>query len=1708
MTSFRVGGKVVDKVDLRRKKHWAWRLDVWPFAILYATWLTTIVPSIDFTDAAIALGGLVASHILVLLFTAWSVDFKCFVQFSKVNSIDQADACKVTPAKFSGSKEVVPLHFRSQLTGSASSEDMEEIFFDFRKQRFIYSKDLGAFSKLPYPTKETFGHYLKCTGHGTEAKVATATEKWGRNVFDYPQPTFQKLMKENCMEPFFVFQVFCVGLWFLDEFWYYSVFTLFMLFTFESTMAKARLKALTDLRRVRVDSQTVMVYRCGKWAKLLGTDLLPGDVVSIGRPSTQTGGEDKTVPADMLLLVGSAIVNEAILTGESTPQWKVPIAGERSDNKLSIKKSKNHVLFGGTKILQHSPDKSFPLKTPDGGCLAVVLRTEFETSQGKLMRTILFSTERVTANSWESGLFILFLVVFAVIAAGYVLVRGLEDPTRSKYKLLLGCSLIITSVIPPELPMELSIAVNTSLLALSRRGIFCTEPFRIPFAGKVDLCCFDKTGTLTSDDMEFRGVGGLTDSVEAETDMSKVPVRTLEILASCHALVFVDNKLVGDPLEKAALKGIDWSYKSDEKALPRKGNGNSVQIMQRYHFASHLKRMSVIVCIQQEYFMFVKGAPETIQDRLVDVPASYIETYKRYTRQGSRVLALAFKRLPDMTTANIVLFWIMLAPRTCFQVLPYVCYNDNQASEAREMDRDAVESDLTFAGFAVFNCPIRSDSAAVLLELKNSSHDLVMITGDQALTACHVASQVHIVSNPVLILGQSRPGEKYKWVSPDEKEIIPYSDKEIETLAETHDLCSGGDSIEMLQATSAILLVIPFVKVFARVAPQQKELILTTFKDVGRGTLMCGDGTNDVGALKQAHVGVALLNAVPPSSTGSESSKDDSKSKKPKPPSEPTTSKTVIQNGEGSSKGKMTPENRRLTAAELQRQKLKKMMDELNSDEGDGRSAPLVKLGDASMASPFTAKHASVAPVTDIIRQGRSTLVTTLQMFKILGLNCLATAYVLSVMYLDGVKLGDVQATISGVLTAAFFLFISHARPLQTLSAERPHPSVFSLYLFLSLLGQFAVHITFLIYSVKEAEKHMPEECIEPDATFHPNLVNTVSYMVSMMLQVATFAVNYMGHPFNQSIRENKPFFYALIAGAGFFTVIASDLFRDLNDSLKLVPLPEGMRDKLLLWALLMFVICYSWERFLRWAFPGYVRMSPRPIRLKRSTMDPSFVSSVTSSGKAALVKVKLEHDKHVSSEDDSSSSGKALVAVKLEKEEEESGLLVTTTTRRTPKRKRLADLVERFEKQRTSQRGLTTRWNTERIDFSEQVIVDVLKEKGASFDAPVSRAELRASARGKIGDTGLLDHLLKHIDGNVTPGGADRFRRCHDTQGTMQYWLESADLLKIKRESGVPDPNWVPPPWWKLQGANGVIKIESGVDDDEPSASTSELKEEMDRMKSEIKELVSELALIKRECGIPDPDLIPLAQWKIQSSSHSHDSSAVSSKLREELDQIKSDIKKLVSKPKLPDHAEANEKLFKEIMSWKVKTDKQIAEISKSLTSTQGMVKELVSWKDKVEQKLVGISNNVQANGTNSFNPAPQSWEHILHNANLDDFTVNGFEPWDVDADLINVLPEAVRPDKYSLPPNARKSSFQDHMWFEEQSVLNSEMQRTESCMTRGDSRSSNQDKAEMPPGPRADIDDTNIVSQETLKELVNWKAKAEQQLMEMSDAVRALQG
>jgi len=162
---------------------------------------------------------------------------------------------------------------------------------------------------------------------------------------------------------------------------------------------------------------------------------------------------ETNVPADVLLIQGTCIVNEAMLSGESTPLLKESIELLDSNDKLDADgQHKNTVLFSGTKLLQGSnggvyisvhcrPFSShYPVttlgNTPDGGCLGVVLRTGFGTAQGQLVRTMVFSTERVSANNLESFLFIGFLLIFAIAASWYVWVKGKGSLTAHAISLL------------------------------------------------------------------------------------------------------------------------------------------------------------------------------------------------------------------------------------------------------------------------------------------------------------------------------------------------------------------------------------------------------------------------------------------------------------------------------------------------------------------------------------------------------------------------------------------------------------------------------------------------------------------------------------------------------------------------------------------------------------------------------------------------------------------------------------------------------------------------------------------------------------------------------------------------------------------------------------------------------------------------------------------------------------------------------------------------------------------------------------------------------------------------------------------------------------------------------------------------------------------------------------------------------------------------
>lgn len=140
-----------------------------------------------------------------------------------------------------------------------------------------------------------------------------------------------------------------------------------------------------------------------------------------------------------------------------------------------------------------------------------------------------------------------------------------------------------------------------------------------------------------------------------------------------------------------------------------------------------------------------------------------------------------------------------------------------------------------------------------------------MITGDNPLTAAHVARDVEIVDRDVMILDLREGATEESdlvWRTVDDSKIVSVqvSQPLDSDILANYDICMTGAALKQFRDTPAWQQLVQHTWVYARVSPAQKEYILATLRMLGYTTLMAGDGTNDVGALKQAHIGVALLN--------------------------------------------------------------------------------------------------------------------------------------------------------------------------------------------------------------------------------------------------------------------------------------------------------------------------------------------------------------------------------------------------------------------------------------------------------------------------------------------------------------------------------------------------------------------------------------------------------------------------------------------------------------------------------------------------------------------------------------------------------------------------------------------------------------------------------------------------------------------------------
>jgi cation-transporting ATPase 13A1 len=755
--------------------------------------------------------------------------------------------------------------------------------------------------------------------------------------------------------------------------------------------------------------------------------------------------------------------------------------------------------------------------------------------------------------------------------------------------------------------------------------IYCTEPYRIPYAGKLNIICFDKTGTLTKDEMILKGIvagqdidiftgkkkdignddndtntreGRNQGEDEEQEEMNEdliSPETTTDFVqiinGTCHDLIERNMngggkaEILGDPLEIASFSTSGFQFvpasmvpsSAGGGQQQRRGNNTAsfasnhlihsdlnvmATILHKYPFNSELKRMSTIVQLKStvastsnaipsansaanknrsssssssssssassssdgsHYYVFTKGAPEILSSFLSKIPSSYTEYYQHYMQSGKRVLALAYKKLPNPSSSQ-------------FKVL----------------SRSNAEKELHFAGFLIFDCDLKADSRSVIKDLIFSKHQVIMITGDSVYTAANVGKRVSLFeTNKIpliltLVDGKESGEQSLVWRRVDSSDgdnvkkqpgdvNFDGSTTSLSSLC-TNDnavLCLSGSSYEYLlsspspssdeTSSSLLKILFPFLTIFARVSPIQKEKILQCYNEIQNYTLMCGDGTNDVGALKAAHVGVSVINNPKLESKVEDVSKGTNK------------------------KGKLgTSSKDRMARALL----------ELQEHEAD---PTIVKLGDASIASPFTAKRTSIDSVLTVIRQGRCTLVGTIQVYKVLALNCLSSAFMMSILYMKGLKQGDTQMTCSGLLIAALFFFVSQAKPLNHISAERPPSTVFQKSVSFSIIGQFLIHLTCMYLTLTLCETTLNSENVTliPDGKFIPNLFNSAMFLLSNHMQINNFWINYRGPPFMEDITLNIYLWRSLQVIYIALLIIIGGQFEPINDFLQLIPFPS-----------------------------------------------------------------------------------------------------------------------------------------------------------------------------------------------------------------------------------------------------------------------------------------------------------------------------------------------------------------------------------------------------------------------------------------------------------------------------------------------------------------------------------------------------------------------
>ncbi len=525
-------------------------------------------------------------------------------------------------------------------------------------------------------------------------------------------------------------------------------------------------KDLEALDRLLVFKTTVL--RAGVPEQIDAADVVPGDIIEL------THGQK--VPADARLIEAYSLrADESALTGESLGVDKSP-QPVAEDAALA---EQTDMVFASTYITH-------------GSGRAVTVQTGMATQVGLIASTLGQMSERPTPFQVEvQKMARQMTVIVASLAAivAIVLLFILHEPPLD---VALNTLSLAIATIPESLPIVLTFALALGARQMAVHKAVVRRLAVVESLGSVDTICTDKTGTLTQNLMTLKRLyaGGELVELQPETRANPSALELLRDLILCNEATLLETQeagVQGDPVDLALIKAA-WEIGLDPQKI--RSDYPRIHIIP---FSSERKMMTTIHSMGGVQFSLTKGAPGPLLEHC----SGCREAGTDYALADQRCEAIR-QQIAELQAGG-------------FYVLGVASKQLGQ-----DASPNSAETGMTFLGLLALIDPPRAGAAASIALAQGAGIRVVMITGDNGLTAQAIAETLGI-------------GQR----------VID---------ARTISGISAADLLEKMKE----------VDIVARATPEIKQKVLQALQDAGHVVAMTGDGVNDATALKQSDVGVAM----------------------------------------------------------------------------------------------------------------------------------------------------------------------------------------------------------------------------------------------------------------------------------------------------------------------------------------------------------------------------------------------------------------------------------------------------------------------------------------------------------------------------------------------------------------------------------------------------------------------------------------------------------------------------------------------------------------------------------------------------------------------------------------------------------------------------------------------------------------------------------